>query len=230
MSTLQLLSSLEQEVKWLPTSKVDRKCWSLILLLGEAYLSLGEAFKEVGQLQEALKTVELACSIYGSIPHKFMESVFISTMYKSFSLLLQFQKFLELVNNPDPSELQMEDYLHFRELSSLSLFWAKAWLVVDEIYVKKDMLYDIFFLVEMLYDIVKEEVKMLQKKFGERSKKCASCWLVNCTYCAVQIRKSRGNYTYVRGGIFKYLTRSKKDDVESNMSVVLDVMSKLKKH
>ncbi|KAL1196290.1 hypothetical protein V5N11_005436 [Cardamine amara subsp. amara] len=234
MSTLQLLSSSEQEVRWLPTLKVDRKCWSLILLLGEAYLSSAEAFKEVGQLQEALKAVELACSIYGSIPHKFKESVFVSTMYKSFSLLLQIQKFWELVNNPVLSELQTEDYLHFRELPSVRLFWAKAWLLVGEIYVKKDILdlspegSEVQKIEEMSDDIVKEEVKMLQKKLADGSEKCASCWLVNCT-CAAQIKKSKRKQTSVRGGIFKYLTRSKKDDVESNMSAALECYEQTQK-
>nr|POE75648.1 hypothetical protein CFP56_42796 [Quercus suber] len=54
--------------EWLPTSKLDHKLWKLVLLLGEFYLALGQAYKEDGQLNQALKVAELACSIYGSIP------------------------------------------------------------------------------------------------------------------------------------------------------------------
>jgi hypothetical protein len=41
--------------EWLPTSKLDNKLWKLVLLLGESYLALGQAYKEDGQLHQALK-------------------------------------------------------------------------------------------------------------------------------------------------------------------------------
>ena len=66
--------------EWLLTSKLDGKAWKLVLLLGESYLSLGQAYKDDGQLFQALKVVELACLVYGSMPQHLYESRFVSSM------------------------------------------------------------------------------------------------------------------------------------------------------
>ena len=66
--------------EWLPTSKLDHRLWKLVLLLGESYLALGQAYMEDGQLHQALKVVELACSIYGSMPQHLEDTRFISSM------------------------------------------------------------------------------------------------------------------------------------------------------
>ncbi|XP_010477568.1 PREDICTED: uncharacterized protein LOC104756646 [Camelina sativa] len=202
--TRQLMSS-DQEVKWLPTSTLDRKLWSLVLLLGESYLSLGEAYKEDGQLLEALNIVELACSIFGSMPHKFGESLFASAMYTSFSRLIQFGKFEELLNHPTPSTTQ--DYISFREFPSVRIFWAKVWLMVGEIHVKFQISplpegYEVTKKEEMPFEIL-EEVDKLKNKLTAHSRRCQFCLLVNCT-CVAQ----KKNWGKGRGGIFKYLTRS----------------------
>nr|VDD60337.1 unnamed protein product [Brassica oleracea] len=157
--------------KWLPTSKLDRKLWNLVLLLGESYLSLGEAYKEDGQLHQSLNTVELACSIYGSMPQKFEETLFVSSMNKS------------VVTT------QVEDFE--AELSSSArLFWAKVWMLVGDVYVQ-------FHIVKgqelskrpkvtpnsqlrMPSEVVKE-VERLKKKLTEYSQNCDSCSLVNCS-------------------------------------------------
>ncbi|XP_010530159.1 PREDICTED: uncharacterized protein LOC104806788 [Tarenaya hassleriana] len=160
--------------KWLPTSKLNRKLWNLVLLLGESYLSLGEAYKEDGQLHQTLKTVELACSIYGSMPHKFDETLFISSMSKS----------LSLQSKTGPCDLTLE------QLSSTQLFWAKAWMLVGDVYVE-------FHIVKgkelskraeetstnrlrMSSEVVKE-VQRLKKKLTQYSQNCSSCSLVNCS-------------------------------------------------
>lgn len=46
---------------------MDQKLWQLVLLLGKAYLALGQAYKDDGQLTRALKAAELACSVYDSM-------------------------------------------------------------------------------------------------------------------------------------------------------------------
>ncbi|KAG2304972.1 hypothetical protein Bca4012_063883 [Brassica carinata] len=161
--------------KWLPTSKLDRKLWNLVLLLGESYLSLGEAYKEDGQLHQSLNTVELACSVYGSMPHKFEETLFVSSMNKSVSLQSKSQEATDF-----EAELS----------SSARLFWAKVWMLVGDIYVQ-------FHVVKgqelskrpkvtsnsqlrMPSEVVKE-VERLKKKLTEYSQNCASCSLVNCS-------------------------------------------------
>ncbi|KAJ4917780.1 hypothetical protein Rs2_03330 [Raphanus sativus] len=160
--------------KWLPTSKLDRKLWNLVLLLGESYLSLGEAYKEDGQLHQSLNTVELACSVYGSMPHKFEETLFVSSMNKSVSLQSKSQEATDFE----------------AELSSAGLFWAKVWMLVGDIYVQ-------FHIVKgqelakrpkvtsnsqlrMPSEIVKE-VERLKKKLSEYSQNCSTCSLVNCS-------------------------------------------------
>ncbi|KAJ0242227.1 hypothetical protein HA466_0207200 [Hirschfeldia incana] len=160
--------------KWLPTSKIDRKLWNLVLLLGESYLSLGEAYKEDGQLHQSLNTVELACSVYGSMPHKFEETLFVSSMNKAVSLQSKSQEATDFE----------------AELSSARLFWAKVWMLVGDIYVQ-------FHVVKgqelskrpkvtsnsqlrMPSEVVKE-VERLKKKLTEYSQNCASCSLVNCS-------------------------------------------------
>lgn len=173
--------------KWLPTSKLDRKLWNLILLLGESYLSLGEAYKEDGQLHQALNTVELACSIYGSMPQKFEETSFVSSMNKSLSL-----------RSKSHATTQMEDLeaksgpcdISVGELSSTRLFWAKAWMLVGDIYVQFHILKGQALSeraketstnnLRMPSEVVKE-VQRLKKKLTEYSQNCASCSLVNCS-------------------------------------------------
>ncbi|EOA36808.1 hypothetical protein CARUB_v100083370mg, partial [Capsella rubella] len=158
MGTQQLISS-EEEVEWLPTSSLDRKLWSLVMLLGESYLSLGEAYKEDGQLPQALNIVELACSIFGSMPYKFEERLFASALYTSFSRLI---KFGELVN--------FQQRKGSWEVSSVRIFWATVWLIVGEIHSKK----------------------------------------------------SWGKGKPGSGGIFKFLTTSRKDDPESHLLAALE--------
>lgn len=47
---------------------MDEKLRKLLLLLGESYLTLGEAYKEDGQFSRALKAAEFACLTRGSTP------------------------------------------------------------------------------------------------------------------------------------------------------------------
>ncbi|EOA39609.1 hypothetical protein CARUB_v10008236mg [Capsella rubella] len=233
MVTRQLISS-EEEVEWLPTSSLDRKLWSLVMLLGESYLSLGEAYLEDGQLPQALNIVELACSIFGSMPYKFEERLFASALYTSFSRLTTFKTpglsttQGELVNEPVLSTTQ--EFTSFREVSSVRIFWATVWLIVGEIHVslfenklKKKYIpegSEVAKKEEMPSEIV-EEVEKLKKKLTAHSKKCNLCLLVNCT-CGSQSKKSRGRGKPGSSGIFKFLTTSRKDDPESHLLAALE--------
>ncbi|KAL1188627.1 hypothetical protein V5N11_009794 [Cardamine amara subsp. amara] len=173
--------------KWLPTSKLDRKLWNLVLLLGESYLSLGEVYKDDGQLHQALNTVELACSIYGSMPQKYEETLFVSSMNKSRSLRSKSHattQMEDLEAKSGPCDVSVE------ELSSTRLFWAKVWMLVGDIYVQFHILKGQALSrrakdtstnnLRMPSEVVKE-VQRLKKKLTEYSQNCASCSLVNCS-------------------------------------------------
>ncbi|KAF9608490.1 hypothetical protein IFM89_009856 [Coptis chinensis] len=124
--------------EWLPRSKMDHKLWKLVLLLGESYLALGEAYLVDGQLHQALKVVDLACSVYGSMPQHLENAQFISSMIScsTFTSKLHDRNrstgFLD-----DMTELSLtssEDSVD--RFSSTHLFWAKVWTLVGDVYIE----------------------------------------------------------------------------------------------
>lgn len=168
--------------EWLPTSKIDDKLLKLVLLLGESYLALGQAYKDGGQLCQALEVVELACLIYGSMPQ---DTRFISSMVCSSAKA-------EIKGRSDNMKSFMGDFcLTFDGLSSNYLFWSKAWTLVGDVFVE-------FYLMEgqetsrqaerkhttkdlkMSSEVLKE-VERLKKKMSQYSQNCSSCSLINCS-------------------------------------------------
>lgn len=165
--------------EWLPTSKLDDKLWKLVLLLGESYLALGQAYKEDNQLNQALKVVELACSVYGSMPQQLNDTSFISSMTKFNS------------KTRIPNSGSNDNCLDYERFSSTFLFWAKAWTLVGDVYVEFHMIKgkEISLQAEkktsskefrISSDVVKE-LKRLKKKLGQYKQNCSSCSLVNCS-------------------------------------------------
>ncbi|XP_071737832.1 uncharacterized protein [Rutidosis leptorrhynchoides] len=156
--------------KWISTSKLDDKLWKLVLLLGESYLSLGEAYINDGQSDQAFKVVRVACKVYGSMPQHLKDSRFISSMSASSSF-----------------EIDIHDT---KSIVAHYLFWAKAWTLVGDVYVE--------FHLEKQKEIIKngekppvrelkvsreveKELERLKKKLGKFSQSCSSCSLVNCS-------------------------------------------------
>ncbi|GER27502.1 erythroid differentiation-related factor 1-like protein [Striga asiatica] len=169
--------------EWLPTSKLDDKLWRLVLLLGESYLALGQAYKDDGQLYQALKIVDLACLLYGSMPQ---DTRFISTMVWTGSLAHTNVQSEDMTNSSACS-----DVLSFDGLSSNLLFWARAWTLVGDVFVefylkkgqetsrqtrRKECAKDL----KMPPEVVKEFVR-LKKKMGKFNQNCQSCSLINCS-------------------------------------------------
>ncbi|KAL0437974.1 UNVERIFIED_CONTAM: Erythroid differentiation-related factor 1 [Sesamum latifolium] len=169
--------------QWLPTSKIDDKLWKLVLLLGESYLALGQAYKDDGQLYQALKVVELACLVYGSMPQ---DTRFISSMVSSS---------LAQVDINDRSRKAKsainDDMFTFDGLSSNYLFWPKAWTLVGDVFVEfylmkgrdisrqregKECIKDLKMSSEVL-----KEVERLKKKMEQFNQNCSSCSLINCS-------------------------------------------------
>ncbi|KAL5226627.1 hypothetical protein ABZP36_014892 [Zizania latifolia] len=179
--------------EWLPKSKMDHKLWKLVLLLGESYLALGEAYKNDGQLHRTLKVVELACLVYGSMPKHIDGEQFISSMSNSS---------LSLEDGDLRANLVLDEAGYFKgakcfnyEISAQQyppnyLFWAKAWMLVGDIYAEYHRLssQQAPTLPEQKPDgelrmsnEVAMEVKRLKKKLGKDRQNCDTCSLINCS-------------------------------------------------
>ncbi|KAL2893588.1 Erythroid differentiation-related factor 1 [Bienertia sinuspersici] len=181
--------------EWLPTLKLDHKLWKLILLLGESYLALGQAYREDGQLLQALKIVEVACSVYGSVPQYLQDAKFISSMGNGRSWINGVNTREEqgpLISDKTQScKSSSDDHINPEDLSLTYLFWAQAWMLVGDVYVE--------FLnvhgkhssspstqthsaqeLKMSSEVVKELMR-LKKKLGQDVENCSTCSLVNCS-------------------------------------------------
>ncbi|KAH9625954.1 hypothetical protein KSS87_020374 [Heliosperma pusillum] len=182
--------------EWLPTSKIDSKLWKLILLLGESYLALGQAYKEDDQLLQALKVVEVACSVYGSVPQYLDDTKFISSMGNG----PHCQSGRELIDGKIRLKRSSFDN-NVMDFSLTYLFWAKAWMLVGDVYVDflavktKEIASPLAQNpstqeLKMSSEVVKELLR-LKKKLGQDVENCTTCSLVNCS-CQSD-RASSGN-------------------------------------
>ncbi|KAK7344860.1 hypothetical protein VNO77_15024 [Canavalia gladiata] len=202
--------------EWLPTSKLDHKLWKLVLLLGESYLALAEAYKEDGQLHQALKVIQLSCSIYGSMPPHLEDTKFISSMASSSSL---HGKNIDMDENTWLDEVKDETVNGYIERkSSTYLFWAKAWALVGDVYIEihrikgreisvQDLKKPATQELRMSSEVVKE-VKRLKKKLVQLNENCSSCSLVNCS-CQSD-RASSGNSASSSSADVSFLTHGRK--------------------
>jgi hypothetical protein len=186
--------------EWLPTSKLDHKLWKLVLLLGESYLALAEAYKEDGQLYQALKVIQLSCSVYGSMPSHLEDTKFISSMASYSSLQREHIDMNENMTWLDDREDETV-YGYNERKSSTYLFWAKAWALVGDVKIEfhrikgkeistQDITKPATRELGMAPEVVKE-VKRLKKKLVQLNQNCSSCSLVNCS-CQSD-RASSGN-------------------------------------
>ncbi|KAF6140606.1 hypothetical protein GIB67_013899 [Kingdonia uniflora] len=109
---------------------MDHKLWKLVLLRGESYLALGQAYKEDGQLHRVFRVVNLACSIYGSMPRYLDDAQFISTMVSSGTEGL-------LLDNETLKRDISSSHIHVSidRFSSTYLFRANAWTLLGDVYV-----------------------------------------------------------------------------------------------
>ncbi|XP_011622188.1 uncharacterized protein LOC18431102 isoform X2 [Amborella trichopoda] len=192
--------------EWLAKSKMDHKLWKLVLLLGESYLALGEAYKDDGQLHQALKVVELACSVYGSMPACLDDEQFITSMVSNPSSVANAADRNRKWNSVQDGVSKLDssssgEGLRVDKFPFNHLFWAKAWTLVGDVYVecnrirgKGDSKYSS--IKQSEYDLrvsteVAKEVKRLKKKLGQFQQNCNMCSLINCS-CQSD-RASSGN-------------------------------------
>ncbi|MCL7039795.1 hypothetical protein MKW94_025901 [Papaver nudicaule] len=208
--------------EWLPKSKMDHKLWKLVLLLGESYLALGQAYKEDAQLQQTLKVVGIACSVYGSMPQYVEDAQFISSMVTSSlapeELNSRSGKTKTLMDDMTHSNLSSSDSVDNKGSRSTYLFWAKAWTLVGDVYVEYHLQRNRDLSappdakasprgVRMSSDVVKE-VKRLKKKLGQFKQNCSTCSLINCS-CQSD-RASSGNSASSSSGNANYGKKKKK--------------------
>ncbi|XP_016466410.2 uncharacterized protein LOC107789148 isoform X1 [Nicotiana tabacum] len=172
--------------EWLPTSKLDDKLWKLVLLLGESYLALGQAYKEDGQLGQALKVIELACLVYGSMPQHREDSKFVSSMVLCSSTGVEIDD-----KSEKPGSSLCDDCFTYDQLSDGYLFWAKAWTLVGDLYVELHLTdgdkipmqseqKSLSKGLKMSSEVLRE-VERLKKKLGQSIQNCSSCSLLNCS-------------------------------------------------
>ncbi|XP_014514226.1 uncharacterized protein LOC106772367 isoform X1 [Vigna radiata var. radiata] len=202
--------------EWLPTSKLDHKLWKLVLLLGESYLALAEAYKEDGQLHQALKVIQLSCSVYGSMPPHLEDTKFISSMASGSSLQRKLIGLNESTSWDDVKDETVSGYIERK--SSVYLFWAKAWELVGDIYIEfhkikgkeisiQDLKKPVTKELRMSSEVVKE-VKRLKKKLVQMNQNCSSCSLVNCS-CQSD-RASSGNSASSSSAALGLMTHGRK--------------------
>nr|CAB3478980.1 unnamed protein product [Digitaria exilis] len=178
--------------EWLPKSKMDHKLWKLVLLLGESYLALGEAYKNDGQLQRALKVVELACLVYGSMPGHLDGDEFISSM-SNISLGWEDVGLKTKLVLDEAGYCKNKCFSY--EVSSQQsppnyVFWAKAWMLVGDVYAEYHRLngHQTKVVPEQkshgevrMSNEVALEVKRLKRKLGKDKQNCGTCSLINCS-------------------------------------------------
>lgn len=179
---------------------MDQKLWQLVLLLGESYLVLGQAYKDDGRLKHALKAIELACSVYDSMPqhwsekcppfHQGTEWTQMKTMHssnpeKAVPVSRRAKGALKTSCQP-----VFHNFSNGRSIDK-ALFWGQAWMLLGDIHVEYQRVLDEnkvpaekeaskFDGLTMAQEVVKE-VKRLRKKFGQNKKSCSICSLLNCS-------------------------------------------------
>ncbi|KAG0453569.1 hypothetical protein HPP92_024873 [Vanilla planifolia] len=223
--------------EWLPKAKMDQKMWNLVLLLGESYLVLGEAYKDDEQLHRALKVVELACLVYGSMPQHLDDARYISSLGNGESYQL---KVKEGDGIPKPFIDREEDlnFKLFREgflsdrLFPIYLFWPKAWALVGDVYVeyqrkKGNKAQEQEFDRRSGSDLrvsneVVREVKRLKKKLGQSKQNCSSCSLINCSCQSDRASSGNSASSSCSGNATPSYRRKHNRKLHSRTSVLLD--------
>uniref|UniRef100_A0ACD5WMA5 Uncharacterized protein n=1 Tax=Avena sativa TaxID=4498 RepID=A0ACD5WMA5_AVESA len=179
--------------EWLPKLKMDHKLWKLALLLGESYLALGEAYKNDRQLHRALKVVELACMVYGSMPKHLDGDEFISSISNS-SLCLEDGDLNPSLALDEAEYFENAKCVNYevsaRQLPPNYLFWANAWMLVGDVYAEYHRLGSHQAPkpreqkpdgeVRMSNEVAME-VKRLKRKLGKDKQNCGTCSLINCS-------------------------------------------------
>lgn len=213
---------------WLPTPELDNKLWKLVLLLGESYLALGQAYKDNKQLHKALKIVQLASMVYGSMPQHLEKTRFISSMVCCLPQQMEMNDQTEndsiIGNATKMNSISTDNCVTSEQFHSTYLFWAKAWTLVGDAYVEFHLIHGkenssgaerkpLTRELRMSSEVLKE-VKRLKRKLGQVNQNCSSCSLVNCS-CKSD-RASSGSSASSSNGDVRPLSYGRKQGRRSN--------------
>lgn len=225
--------------EWLVGYRMDRKLWQLVLLLGESYLALGQAYKDDGQLNRSLKVVDLACSVYGSMPPCLEEVEYVSVVEKSSSRLCSSSDAQVKPRNqrndsfqnggPQVFEIHNENETAHGQFGVKGVFWGQVWILVGDIYVEYQRLQGEELPageeergsrheLKMASEVIKE-VKRLKKKLGQSKRNCNICSLTNCS-CQSD-RASSGNSASSSSNDGHLVTYKKKQSKRTNSKCTL---------
>lgn len=118
--------------EWLQTSKWDNVLQKLVLTLGVTCLGLSHAYKDNGELLQALKVIESACYICGSMPQHLEDTKFISPMVSESNEKTRPYS----VGTKDDKSSSADDSLTFGKSYSTEIFWSTAWMLVGDVYIQ----------------------------------------------------------------------------------------------
>ncbi|KAI5060442.1 hypothetical protein GOP47_0024862 [Adiantum capillus-veneris] len=171
---------------------MDSKLLQLVSLLGESYLALGLAYKADGELSQALKATELACSVYGSVPQHFRHNIRCTSSSKKAGWVpvpTSQPAVGPTCRSSTASHSFCQPLSQDSDQERHASFWSQAWVLVGDIYVEYQK-FGVNSLSEkrtqrstelsMAEEVVKE-VKRLRKKLGQGRKGCSICSLTNCS-------------------------------------------------
>lgn len=156
---------------------MDEKLWQLLLLLGESYLALGQAYKEDGQLSRALKAAELACLARGSTPQSVAAD-------KDGSICAEKD---DTVYSTRISNIRKDS----ETPKGRGLFWGQVWVFVGDVFAEIQRSFGETDVqghqetkkgddLKMPQEVMKE-VKRLKKKVGQFRGNCEICSLTSCS-------------------------------------------------
>ena len=194
--------------------EMDEKLWRLLLLLGESYLALGQAYKEDGQFSRALKAAEFACLARGSTPRSYKQ--------------------VEAIGGSDGARIT--DSCLAGKTSEVhkdkGYFWGQVWLLVGDAFaeVQRSMGDSAAIKhqdvtpgeeLKMAQEVMKE-VKRLKKKVGQFQGNCEICSLTSCSCqsdrASSGISASSSNSFSSEGNSGKYVRKHVKKSNSKNPS------------
>lgn len=189
--------------------RMDHKLWRLVLLLGESYLALGQAYKDAGELTLALRAAELACLVRSCIPQRSVDAVILDNQdtvhsrdqqdmhSKLLSKAYGYKK--QSIARNGKQKLMQEgtdvdsilDDMASQERPGKGLFWGLLWMFLGDVYVERHRSAGQPELscrsqgsnsveLKVIQDVAKE-VKRLKKRVVLSKRNCNLCSLTSCS-------------------------------------------------
>lgn len=197
---------------------MDEKLWQLLLLLGESYLTLAQAYKEDGQFSRVLKAAELACLARGSTPRP--------------------DKQTEASCGSDGANITDSSRVGKALVVHKGSFWGQVWLLVGDVFAETQRSMgdsdpckhqDVTPGEELkMAQEVTKEVKRLKKKGGQFQGNCEICSLTSCSCqndrASSGVSASSSNSFSSEGNAGKHVRKHVKKSNSKNPSPPSDIL------